>query len=48
MIEDPLAEGLLNSKYQAGTTVQVDVEDDLLKLEPIETEAETEALAGVP
>jgi len=48
LIEDPLAEGLLNSKYQPGTTVRVDVEDDLLKLEPIATEAETEALAGVP
>ncbi|MBA3643640.1 MAG: AAA family ATPase, partial [Chloroflexia bacterium] len=48
LIEDPLAEGLLNSKYQPGTAVRVDVEDDLLKLEPIETEAETEALAGVP
>jgi ATP-dependent Clp protease ATP-binding subunit ClpC len=33
LIEDPLAEGLLNSRFQAGCTVRVDVEDDLLKLE---------------
>ncbi len=33
LIEDPLAEGLLNSRFQAGCTVRVDVEEDLLKLE---------------
>ena len=33
LIEDPLAEGLLNSRFQAGCTVRVDVEDDLLKLD---------------
>ncbi len=41
LIEDPLAEGLLNSRYQPGAMVRVDVEDDLLKLEQVE------ALAGV-
>jgi len=34
LIEDPLAEGVLDSRFQAGSTVRVDVEDDLLKLEP--------------
>ncbi|MDP9356059.1 MAG: ATP-dependent Clp protease ATP-binding subunit [Chloroflexota bacterium] len=33
LIEDPLAEGLLNSRFQAGNAVRVEVEDDLLKLE---------------
>ena len=33
LIEDPLAEGLLDSRFQAGCTIRVDVEDDLLKLE---------------
>jgi ATP-dependent Clp protease ATP-binding subunit ClpC len=46
LIEDPLAEGLLNSRFVAGSTVRVDVEDDLLKLDPIEVM--TEELAGVP
>ena len=36
LIEDPLAEGLLNSRFMAGATVRVDVEDDLLKLETVE------------
>ncbi|CAA9551850.1 MAG: ATP-dependent Clp protease, ATP-binding subunit ClpC [uncultured Thermomicrobiales bacterium] len=36
LIEDPLAEGLLNSRFQAGTTVRVEVEEDLLKLSPVE------------
>ena len=36
LIEDPLAEGLLNSRYQPGAMVRVDVEDDLLKLEHVE------------
>ncbi len=36
LIEDPLAEGLLNSRYLPGSTVRVDVEDDLLKLEQVE------------
>ena len=45
LIEDPLAEGLLNSRYQQGATVQVDVEEDLLKLDLVATEASE--LAGV-
>jgi ATP-dependent Clp protease ATP-binding subunit ClpC len=45
LIEDPLAEGLLNSRFQPGCTIVIDVEDDLLKLEaterkPVEVEAE--------
>jgi ATP-dependent Clp protease ATP-binding subunit ClpC len=35
LIEDPLAEGILNGRFMAGARVMVDVEDDLLKLEPI-------------
>ena len=48
LIEDPLAEGLLNSRFQPGTIVRVDVEDDLLKLDPVVSASESEALAGVP
>jgi ATP-dependent Clp protease ATP-binding subunit ClpC len=48
LIEDPLAEGLLNSRFQAGCTVRVDVEDDLLKLELAEAApAEFEELETV-
>jgi ATP-dependent Clp protease ATP-binding subunit ClpC len=36
LIEDPLAEGLLNNRFTAGHTVRVAVEDDLLKLETVE------------
>ncbi|HVL25599.1 MAG TPA: ATP-dependent Clp protease ATP-binding subunit [Thermomicrobiales bacterium] len=36
LIEDPLAEGLLNNRFQPGHTVKIDVEDDTLKLEQIE------------
>ncbi len=36
LIEDPLAEGLLNSRYLANTTIRVEVEDDLLKLVTVE------------
>jgi ATP-dependent Clp protease ATP-binding subunit ClpC len=49
LIEDPLAEGLLNSRYQPGSTVRVEVEEDLLKLEPVAgepKEAAEEALVG--
>src|SRR4051812_36007040 len=45
LIEDPLAEGVLDSRFQAGSTVRVDVEDDLLKLES--ATAERAELAGV-
>lgn len=37
LIEDPLAEGLLEGRYSSGTVITVDVEDDLLKLVPAET-----------
>jgi ATP-dependent Clp protease ATP-binding subunit ClpC len=33
LIEDPLAEGLLDGRYSAGMTIVVDVQDDLLKIE---------------
>jgi ATP-dependent Clp protease ATP-binding subunit ClpC len=36
LIEDPLAEGLLNNRFQSGNTVRVEVEDDLLKLTTVE------------
>jgi ATP-dependent Clp protease ATP-binding subunit ClpC len=36
LIEDPLAEGLLNSRFQANSTIRVEVEDDLFKLVPVE------------
>jgi ATP-dependent Clp protease ATP-binding subunit ClpC len=45
LIEDPLAEGVLDSRFQSGSTVRVDVEDDLLKLEL--ATAERGELAGV-
>jgi ATP-dependent Clp protease ATP-binding subunit ClpC len=34
LIEDPLAEGLLEGRYSPGSTITVDVEDDLLKIIP--------------
>ncbi|MCO5177928.1 MAG: ATP-dependent Clp protease ATP-binding subunit [Thermomicrobiales bacterium] len=34
LIEDPLAEGLLEGRYNPGVTIIVDVVDDLLKIEP--------------
>ena len=36
LIEDPLAEGLLNSRFHANSRILVEVEDDLLKLSPVE------------
>jgi ATP-dependent Clp protease ATP-binding subunit ClpC len=33
LIEDPLAEGMLESKYPAGSTINVTVENDLLKMD---------------
>jgi ATP-dependent Clp protease ATP-binding subunit ClpC len=35
LIEDPLAEGLLESRFASNTTIRVEVEDDLLKLSPV-------------
>ncbi|MEX2425757.1 MAG: ATP-dependent Clp protease ATP-binding subunit [Thermomicrobiaceae bacterium] len=40
LIEDPLAEGLLESRYQPGDSITIDVEDDLLKLDKNESGAE--------
>ena len=37
LIEDPLAEGLLEGRYKAGASIVVDVEDDLLKIVEAET-----------
>ena len=36
LIEDPLAEGLLNNKYAVNSIIRIEVEDDLLKLVPVE------------
>jgi ATP-dependent Clp protease ATP-binding subunit ClpC len=36
LIEDPLAEGLLNNRFMPGHTVRIDVDDDTLKLEQVE------------
>jgi ATP-dependent Clp protease ATP-binding subunit ClpC len=36
LIEDPLAEGLLNSRYHANSIIRVEIEDDLLKLAEVE------------
>jgi ATP-dependent Clp protease ATP-binding subunit ClpC len=35
LIEDPLAEGLLDSRFAVNSTIRVEVEDDLLKLVPV-------------
>jgi ATP-dependent Clp protease ATP-binding subunit ClpC len=47
LIEDPLAEGLLESRFGANTTILVEVEDDLLKLSPTTNPVEVEELAIV-
>jgi ATP-dependent Clp protease ATP-binding subunit ClpC len=36
LIEDPIAEGLLDSRYQPGSVIKVDVEDDLLRIKSAE------------
>jgi ATP-dependent Clp protease ATP-binding subunit ClpC len=36
LIEDPLAEGLLDSRFHSNLTIRVEVVDDLLKLSPVE------------
>jgi len=36
LIEDPLAEGLLNSRFHANSTIRVEVEDELFKLGSVE------------
>jgi ATP-dependent Clp protease ATP-binding subunit ClpC len=40
LIEDPLAEGLLENRYNAGDIITIGVEEDLLKLEKKESDAE--------
>ena len=37
LIEDPLAEGLLEGRYKPGMSVIVDVEDDLLRIVTADT-----------
>ncbi len=39
LIEDPMAEALLEGRYKAGQRIVVDVEDDLLRIIPAETMA---------
>ncbi|MGE3798641.1 MAG: NDP-hexose 4-ketoreductase, partial [Thermomicrobiales bacterium] len=36
LIEDPLAEGLLDSRFHSNSTIRVEVEEDLLKLSAVE------------
>ena len=36
LIEDPLAEGLLDSRFAANSTIRVEIEEELLKLVPVE------------
>lgn len=45
LIEDPLAEGVLDARFQPGSVIRVDAVDDLLKLEP--AAVESGELAGV-
>jgi ATP-dependent Clp protease ATP-binding subunit ClpC len=40
LIEDPLAEGLLENRYQAGDAIKIDVQDDLLKLDKKSSDAD--------
>ncbi len=47
LIEDPLAEGLLDSRFHSNTTILVEVEDDLLKLSPSPSPIEVEEFAIV-
>ncbi|MCC6313068.1 MAG: ATP-dependent Clp protease ATP-binding subunit [Thermomicrobiales bacterium] len=47
LIEDPLAEGILNGRFLPGATIKVDVEEDLLKLDPIPVEVEALLAGGV-
>jgi ATP-dependent Clp protease ATP-binding subunit ClpC len=37
LIEDPMAEALLEGRYKPGQKIVVDVEDDLLRIIPAET-----------
>jgi ATP-dependent Clp protease ATP-binding subunit ClpC len=50
LIEDPLAEGMLESRFQSGGAIGVSVENELLKLDNLERPAEeaTEAVADPP
>ena len=36
LIEDPLAEGLLDSRFHSNSTIRAEVEEDLLKLSAVE------------
>ena len=40
LIEDPMAEGLLENRYQPGDIISIDVEDDLLKLDKKSSDAD--------
>ncbi len=43
LIEDPLAEGLLDARYVPGKRIRVDVEEDLLRITQEDREAVAEA-----
>ena len=46
LIEDPLAEGMLESRFQAGGAIDVSVENDLLKLDNLARPAEEASRCG--
>src|SRR6478672_5021242 len=48
LIEDPLAEGMLESRFSQGGTIRISVENDLLKLEPQPAPEPVEAAAEAP
>ncbi|HUS17571.1 MAG TPA: AAA family ATPase, partial [Chloroflexia bacterium] len=50
LIEDPLAEGLLDTKFHAGSTINISVENELLKMnsEARAPEAEAEEVVEAP
>jgi len=49
LIEDPLAEGMLESKYPPGSTIHITVENDLLKIERyVPPVIDAEELAEMP
>lgn len=46
-IEDPLAEGMLEQKFQQGSVIRIDAEDDEITLNPVEQSTESEELVTV-
>ena len=46
-IEDPLAEGMLEQKFQQGSVIRIDAEGDEITLHPVEQSTESEELVTV-